>query len=72
MGEVVIITKLKNKLFSKKVQKPFISLEDRPRTFMADGTEVKPIHGLKLKVKKSTRTAPFIGNRWRGIMYTCI
>lgn len=41
----------------------FIDPKDRPRVYMADGTEVKPIHGLKLKLKKSKRIAPEIGQR---------
>lgn len=41
----------------------FIDPKDRPRVFLADGTEVKPIHGLKLNFKKSKRIAPEIGQR---------
>lgn len=48
-----------DKTVEKKQYNPFIDPKDRPRVYMADGTEVKPIHGLKIKMKKSKRVSPF-------------
>lgn len=48
---------------NEKPMNNFIDPKDRPRVYLADGTEVRPIHGLKLILKKSKRIAPEIGQR---------